>query len=274
MLLLADYQAYLDRISAGVTKRQMQISIDARIEDEMDGSYHFVGGNAIIPVTGPLSYKYDFWCWLMDGCSYQGLQAKINAAQANVDVKRIVLVVDTPGGEVTGCKETADMIARSSKPIDCIVDPMAASAGLWIASQCRKITCIESGQIGSLGVQAMVTSYHKMFEEAGIDVKMVRAAISPKKNALHPYEPMKDEAVADLQANVDKWGERFLAAVASGRKVSRQTALDKFGQGKMLDADEALEAGLIDAIGTVDSVLADSEPTSKRRTALRVERYI
>lgn len=259
MLLLANYEDYLNRISAGAVKRMavgdLQASMSAGMET--DSRFQVSGTDAIIEVSGPMSYKYDFYCWLYDGTSYQGLKQQIHAAQANADVRRIVLVMDTPGGDVTGCKETAAVIAGSKKPIDAMVDPTCASAGLWLASQCRKIVCIESGDVGSLGVQIVAKSYARMFQEAGIDISVIRAAISPEKNLGHPYEAFTDEAKAHFQSRCDKWGELFLADVAKGRGVSREVALEQFGKGQMLDADQALACGLIDSIGTIDSVLSE-----------------
>lgn len=240
--------------------------LTSAMEHDSDVANIMVGSDAIIPVTGPLSYKYDFWSWYSDGSSYQGIHAKLDAAIGSMDCKRIVMVFDTPGGEVTGLPELARKVRDCGKETVAVVDPCAASAGLWLATQCRSIVCIESGEVGSLGVQCTAVSYAKMFEEAGIDVKIIRASISPDKNAAHPYEPMNEKALAYLQGRVDKMGERFVADVAAGRKVKEKDVIDKFGQGKMLDADEALSVGLIDSIGTLAGVLASgSKTTNKRR---------
>jgi signal peptide peptidase SppA len=263
MLLLANYEDYLSRVHAGVLKRSAVADVEASIQAGMEGDslYLAVGSSAVIPVCGPLSYKYDFYAWLYGGTSYQGLQRSIAMAQANSEISRIVLMVDTPGGDVTGCMETARVIANSKKPIDCMVDPMCASAGLWLASQCRRVMCLESGEVGSLGVQCVVKSAYRMMQEAGIDVSVIRAKISPEKNIVNPYEPLSEEATKVLQSRVDKWGEAFLSAVAIGRKVTREQALEAFGKGRMLDADEALAVGLIDGIGTLEGMLAEQEKT-------------
>lgn len=264
LLLAADLERYLERISrAGAMDAESQAKFEA--ERGSDNSYLMSGPDAIIEVSGPISYGYDIYSWLFGGSSYIGLQNRLKAANANPDIKRIVMTFDTPGGGVTGCHETSRMIKNSSKPIDAVVNPECASAGLWLASQCRSITCMESGEIGSLGVQSILRSFHRQLQEAGVDMAVIRAAISPSKNLGHPYEELSDEAKIERQSRADKWGETFLAAVASGRGVTRDTAYEKFGQGKMLFADEALAAGLIDRIGTLESVLADREPTQTGR---------
>lgn len=234
------------------------------------GELAVYGTNAVIQVTGPLSYKYDFWTWLMDGNSYCGIMQKLKMAEAADDVSQVVMIFDTPGGEVMGCRMAAEAIRNCKKPVVGYVDPEAASAGLWLASQCSTLTAMRDAWIGSLGVQTVVVSMADYYKDKGYDIKVIRSEISPNKNAGHPYEPMSKEAVADRQARVDKWGEVFLADVAAGRGKSRDYALENFGQGKMLDADEALSVGLIDAIGSMEDVLAKPSGSRMRTTASRM----
>lgn len=257
MTLMLINQERLDaRLAASVHRVSAWSDDGFRASRDKDyGELMVHGTNAIIPVTGPLSYKYDFWSWLMDSCSYVGLANKLKMAEASDDISQIVMIFDTPGGEVTGCRMTAEMVGNCKKPVVGYVDPEAASAGLWLASQCSRLVCMRDGWIGSLGVQTMKVSYADMLKEQGYDVKVIRSKISPNKNLGHPAEPMSDEAVADAQERVDMWGEEFLSAVAAGRGKDRKYALDNFGKGKMLYAQEALDVGLIDAIGTMDDVL-------------------
>lgn len=258
MLLLADLERYTARLlRAGEIDAGARDRFEARNTEE---SFTLVGSTALIQVGGAISYTSDFMSWFYGGSCYTDIQQKLRMANMDPDVKRIVMIFDTPGGDVTGCRETARMIKSSAKPVDAMIDPECASAGLWLASQCRSITSIESGEVGSLGVQSMLRSVYRDLKESGIDIAVIRAAISPDKNLGHPYEEMTDEAKAVRQNRADKWGEAFLADVASGRGVTRDVALEKFGKGKMFYADEAIEVGLIDRIGTLESVLAENQP--------------
>lgn len=274
MLILANFEDYSARIMASMMRRkaecqdQSALAASLKAASDSDSSYSTFGSDALISVSGPVSYRYDWYCYMYGGASYQGLQRTIADASNNPDVKRIVMLFDTPGGDVVGCRETARMIAQCSKPIVSVVDPTCASAGLWLASQTNHITCMESGSIGSLGVQTAAVSYAKMYEQMGVDIKLIRAAISPNKNLGHPYDPMDDKAIAERQARADKWGEYFLSDVATGRKVTREKALEVFGQGSMLFADEALAVGLIDAIGTLSDVLS-AEPAKTAKTTAK-----
>lgn len=269
-LLLANldlYQAWVDR---GAAKFSGYDDDAYQASAAMDmNEYHLAGTDAVIPVVGPLTYKYDFWSWYMGGTSYQGLMSQIQAAEGNGDVRRIILLMDTPGGEVTGVSEAGRAIKNCSKPTVAMVDPCCASAGLWLASQAKRIVSVESGEIGSLGVQCMAVSYSAMMEKAGIDIKLIRASISPDKNLAFPYEPLGEKATEYLQDRVDRAGQRFVDAVADGRNVTSEDVLAKFGKGKMLEASEAVEVGLIDEIGTLSGLLAESREGS---TAMKTKR--
>ena len=251
------YQSWLDRGLARFTSFDGD-AMEAGMASDMSEFQMTTGGDAIIQVAGPLAYKYDFWSWLMDGSSYQGIMAKIAAAEGNPDVKRVVFLMDTPGGEVTGVREAAAAIAGMKKPTVAMVDPCCASAGLWLASQAKRIVSTTSGEIGSLGVQCMAISYAEYFKENGLDVRLFRAKISPDKNLAHPYEPIGDKAEEYLQGRVDQFGEMFVSAVASGRGVTSEEVLANYGQGKMLTAEEAVDAGLIDGIMSLGALLAES----------------
>jgi len=272
-LLLANIDAYDDWI-ARAALRQQAFSDEAFMASRHTDAAEFdiYGTDAVIGVQGPLTYRYDMWSWYFGGTSYVGLSSKLMAAIANTNIERIVMVFDTPGGEVTGLPELARTIKDSPKPIVAVVDPCCASAGVWLASQASRIVSIESGEIGSLGVQCVAKSYTEALKQAGIDVQIFRAAISPEKNLAHPYEPLDDKAKAYLQDRVDRKGEQFVAAVAAGRGVTEAAVLEKFGQGRMLESAEALNVGFIDAVGSVASVLAEGtkktvSATTGRRSA-------
>ena len=73
----------------------------------------------------------------------------------------------------------------------------------------------------------------------------------------HPFAPLTDEARANLQRRVEESYRRFVAAVAAGRGVSEATMREGYGQGRLLGAREALAAGMVDEIATIDDVVAD-----------------
>jgi ClpP class serine protease len=92
-------------------------------------------------------------------------------------------------------------------------------------------------------------------DQAGYEIKVIRSAVSPDKNQAHPYEPISEKAVANLQAKADAAGERFVSDVSRGRGVSIESVAKDFGGGRMMTASDALKAGMIDAIGDLGDAL-------------------
>ncbi len=107
----------------------------------------------VIPVQGVLTKDGPSWL----GSSYDSIADAAEKAAADPSVKRVVLSVDSPGGEVTGLPETATVLAQVAKvkPVSSIVEGMAASAAYWLASQSSDVTLTPSGEVGSVGVRMM-----------------------------------------------------------------------------------------------------------------------
>lgn len=227
------------------------------------------GSAAVIHIKGFLAYGYDFWMWLMDGSSYSGVINKIRAAAADSGVTKIVLNVNSPGGGTIGVVEASNAIfeARKAKEVVAVVNPEAASAGYWLASQAERIVAMESGYVGSVGAEIDYRSVANMMTQAGIDMAIIRSGVSPDKNIGHPYEPISEEAKAYFQGLVDYAADGFINHVARGRGVSAATVKTNYGKGRMFFGSQALEAGMIDEIGTLESVLASDQKAAAGKTS-------
>lgn len=70
-------------------------------------------GVAVIKVSGPLFRYANLMTRVCGATSYELLSQDFNKALQSSDVKAILLDIDSPGGEVNGCSEVADMIFKS-----------------------------------------------------------------------------------------------------------------------------------------------------------------
>jgi signal peptide peptidase SppA len=174
---------------------------------------------AVIPVQGVLSKDGPRWL----GNSYESIADAVEKAAADPSVKRIVLSVDSPGGEVTGLPETAQVLAQAAKvkPVSAIVEGQAASAAFWLASQASDITLTPSGEVGSVGVRMMHMDISKNLEDQGI--KVTELFSGDFKNEWSPFSPLTDGAKADMQERLEDVHNDFITAVAKGRGI-RATA--------------------------------------------------
>lgn len=208
--------------------------------------FAFTNGLAIIPVNGTLINRFgSSWGWVT---GYNFIRNQLNLALADSDVTGIVLDVNSYGGEAAGCFELATDIraARDQKPILAVVDSNAYSAGYAIASAASKVSVIQSGGVGSIGVVAMHVDMSQMLESAGIKVTFIYEA--EHKVDGNPYQALPDAVKASMQASIHKAYEAFVSLVATNRGMDAQKVRDTKSQ--TYRADDALALGLIDAIAT------------------------
>jgi signal peptide peptidase SppA len=199
----------------------------------------------VIPVKGVLTNDCS-WC----GTTYGSIADAAEKAAADPTVKRIVLAVDSPGGEVVGLPETASALQQAArqKPVHAMVEGMAASAGYWLASQASDITVTPSGEVGSVGVRMMHTDMSAALDDAGI--KVTELFSGNYKTEWSPFKPLTDDAQDDMQKRLDAVHGNFIRAVGQGRgrRATAHISKARFGEGRMFDARDAVGHGLADSV--------------------------
>jgi signal peptide peptidase SppA len=223
-------------------------------------------GVATIPVTGPLVRHADIFDEISGATSYDALRKDLQVALDDPNVRSIVLRINSPGGEVTGCQELCDAIfaARAQKRIVAYVDGMACSAAYWIASACDEIVTAPTGELGSIGVMLAWIDDRGALEAHGYKEIRFVSSQSPKKNP----DPEGKVGKAEYQKLVDDLAAVFVASVARNRGVSVDEVLEKFGQGGLFVGEHAVAAGLADRLGNEEAVLVEAaQATQPQRTA-------
>jgi signal peptide peptidase SppA len=225
----------------------------------------------ILPVYGVITQRATWMSMIFGGASIDRLRQDLLALLGNPDVKAVVLDFNSPGGTVSGMTEFAAELRAlrgGEKPIVGVVNPMCASAALWIAAQCDEIVITPSGSVGSIGVYAVHEEYSRLLDAAGVTVTVV--ASSPEKVEISEYLPLTADAEATIKAEVDRHAIAFRADMAKGRRVGMDVVANTYGQGRMLAPQDALKAGLIDRVDTlVNTVdrLARTRAVPKRARA-------
>lgn len=211
---------------------------------------------AVIPLHGAIVPHATMFSDVSGAASVDDFTSAFRAAISDESKQSVLIDINSPGGAVELIPELAAEIlaARGSKPIVAMVNAFAASAAYWIASCCDEIVVTPSGQVGSIGVYAAHEDLSAAEEKLGIKTTLVSAG--KYKTEGNPFEPLTDEAEADMQAKVDAYYQMFVQAVAAGRDVKASDVIDGFGQGRMVLAADAVKANMADKIGTYDDTLA------------------
>lgn len=215
-------------------------------------------GVAVIPIRGVIAHRMGGMAESSGGTSTEGIAAMVRQVMADASIGTVVLDLDSPGGTVTGVSELAGELfasrGRGTKKMIAQVNGLAASAAYWLGSQADEIVSLPSGVTGSIGVFTAHQDVSKALEQEGIDVTLISAG--KYKVEGNPFEPLTPAAKAVLQDRVDTAYAQFVKDVAQGRGVSQASVRDGYGQGRALTAKDALKAGLIDSIGTMDQTLS------------------
>jgi signal peptide peptidase SppA len=217
-------------------------------------------GTAIIPVHGVLLNRWNYAAPYATG--YNAIRSMLNAALADADVQRIVLDINSPGGQAAGAFELAEDIraARDVKPIRAIADSYAFSAAYAVASAASDIVVTPSGEVGSIGVVSAHMNIGPALKEFGIEITFIYAG--KHKVDGNPYEALSDDVKAGIQADVDRIYGVFTASVAAGRKRKMTEADARKTEAHCYGADDAVAIGLADHIMPASAALASFETTS------------
>ncbi len=206
-------------------------------------------GIAVIKVSGPLFRYANLMTRICGATSYELLAQDFNKALQDIQIKGIVFDIDSPGGEVNGCSEIADMIyqARGQKPIIAYASGACCSGAYWIASSCDKILASDTALLGSIGV---VSIFEKDDDDKTIEIV---SSQSPNKRP----DINTEEGKAKIQARVDELAEVFIAKVARNRGITAMDVVKNFGAGDVSVGQHAVRNGLADGLASFEAIITD-----------------
>lgn len=175
-------------------------------------------------------------------------------------VAGVIMRVDSGGGSAL----TSDHIARqvkklkdSGKPVVVSMAGYAASGGYYISAYADRIIAEAGTLTGSIGVTGFDINLTGTLELLGVGSGVVSAG--PSGEFGNPFLPRRE---ADGQAErgmIMYIYERFVNVVAEGRGMDR-ARVDELGKGQIWLGSEAVENGLVDALGgLVDAKAAMEE---------------
>lgn len=192
------------------------------------------------------------------------VRRQMRAAAADPEIGSILMVIDSPGGTVSGTQDLADDIASAAaiKPVIAYIEDIGASAAYWAASQATQILAGKTAAVGSIGTYGVVYDMSAAAAMEGVKVHVVRAG--DMKGAGVPGTEVTAAQLADYQREVNSLNEFFLAGVAQGRKLSMDQ-VRSFADGRVWIGQQAVDMGLIDGVSTIDQALGSARAMASKR---------
>lgn len=210
------------------------------------------GGVAVLPIEGVIAPKANLFTRVSGGASAQMLVKQVESAVADSRVKALVLAMDSPGGSVFGAPELAAAVREAGqvKPVVAVADAgTMASAAYWVGSAANAVYLSgPTASAGSIGVIARLS--WDAPSATGVDVARGRY----KRPSLNGQAPSA-EFMAYYEAQLDHLYSVFVDAVAQHRGVSAEQVLERMADGRMFIGQQAVDAGLVDGLATVDALV-------------------
>jgi protease-4 len=171
-------------------------------------------------------------------------------------VKALLLRVDSPGGGAAASQEIHDYIRGlqdEGMPVVVSMGSMAASGGYYIACSADTIVANAGTLTGSIGVIMSFTNLQELFGKIGMDFEVIKSG--RYKDTGSWSRQMTEDERALLQGTIDDIHSQFVEAVAEGRGMDFDSVAE-LADGRIFSGRQALEAGLVDTLGTLEDAVA------------------
>lgn len=187
--------------------------------------------------------------------SAENVLPALRAALEEKHAKALVLLIDSPGGSPVQAGLIHDEIRRlrqlHGKPIHAVVEETCASAAYYIAAAADQIHVDKASLVGSIGVLMDGFGFVGTLDKLGVERRLLTAG--RHKGFLDPFSPQSDTHRQHAQAMLDQIHRQFIQVVKQGRGPRLKENPDTFS-GLFWTGEQAIELGLADAYGSLDSV--------------------
>ena len=166
---------------------------------------------------------------------------------------QVVIKVESPGGVVHGYGLASSQIQRIKEagiPLTICVDKIAASGGYMMACLADKIVAAPFAIIGSIGVAASLTNFHKVLKKHDVDHLEITAG--EYKRTITPLGEITQTGLEKTQSQIQEVHELFKNHVSSHRS---QADMSTIATGEYWYGKQAKELFLVDEMGTSDDLL-------------------
>lgn len=226
-----------------------------------------------IPISGQISMTSSSSLLAgSDGYNQDLIMESLEQVRDDNTVKAIILLINSPGGEVYPSAEVHDKLLQVKEerniPVYTAMQSMAASGGYYIAAASDKIYAGEETITGSIGVISSGLNYSGLMEKLGITDQTVKSGAN--KDMSSSTRPETEEERKILQESIDRTYNRFVKVVAEGRNMSIDD-VKKIADGRIYDGGQAVENGLVDGIAYPEEVLVQLRKDQNLSNASLIE---
>lgn len=176
----------------------------------------------------------------------------LDSAEKDASVKVILLQINSPGGSIVATKQVVEKVreVREKKPVVSWIGDLGASGAYYIAAASDYIVADADSLTGSIGVISILPNFSGLMEKIGVKVEVLKEGRF--KDLANPFgEGLSPAEKALFQALLHQAFDSFKGDVLEfrGDKLDAKK-FEQVADGRILSGSQALEAGLIDELGS------------------------
>lgn len=179
------------------------------------------------------------------------LRSELEMAAKDDEIRSVLLRIDSPGGTVSASEILYDELLRYKRehglPMVAQMMGVAASGGYYVSMAADQIRAYPSTITGSIGVVMFGLNLSGLMDKLGIQDQTLTTGRF--KDAGSPLRPMGAAERAQLESVTHDLFLHFLDVVEAGRPKLSRERVEALADGRVYSADQALKAGLVDALG-------------------------
>jgi protease IV len=179
------------------------------------------------------------------------MREEIDRALEDDAIAALLLRIDSPGGTVIASemmyREVRRFKEKTKRPVIAQMLGAAASGAYYVAMAADEVRAYPSTVTGSIGVIIAGINVSGLMERFGVENQTITTG--PFKDAGSPLRPMRPEERAQLTSIARDLFASFLDVVEAGRPKLTRARIEELADGRIYSARQALDVGLIDAIG-------------------------
>jgi len=185
------------------------------------------------------------------------IASHLEKARQDDDVMALLLLVDSPGGTAVASEMLYHELARYKeergvKAVSLMLS-MAASGGYQAALAGDLIMAHPSTVTGSVGTIFVRPKVHEFMDKIGLGAEVTTSGEHKDMGSPLRADTPKEREI--ISAMIKDMNGRFLRLVQQRRGIEGE-ALNKVATGRIFTASQAVEAGLVDAVGFREDALA------------------
>lgn len=198
----------------------------------------------------------------------------LDEAFSHPSVNAIGLIINSPGGSPVQSDLLASYIRRLKDKHDvelyAFVEDIAASGGYWLACAADKIYASPASIVGSIGVISASFGFQKLIKNYGVERRVHTSG--EQKGFLDPFMEEQEKDVKRLKTLQKGIHKQFINWVKQRRGDHLKGADKTLFEGQFWLGEDAIEKGIIDALGTYHDVFEKDYGESVKFKHYQLER--